>query len=163
MFLTYRMQENHGGIIYTQVLENITFQLPKYWNSIYPSIRNICVAARSPVTRQMSRTEDKKKLAVLQNVSLRMSNPSPQNFVLFSLTITALDQAWEQLCIILNKQLGISSCQQAPFGALQKPENTVPLLPHPVYRYSPKTAVLTLRFFTKEMLENPVRATRAPS
>lgn len=111
----------------------------------------------------MSKTEDKKKLTVLENVSVRMSNPSPCNFAIFSLTITALDQTWEPLCVILKKQLGISSCQVAPFGASQKLENTDPLPSYPVYCYSPKTAILTLRFFTEETLENPVRATRVPN
>lgn len=30
MFLSYRTQENCGGIIYTQILENTIFNLPKY-------------------------------------------------------------------------------------------------------------------------------------
>lgn len=49
-----------------------------------------------------------------------MSHSSPWNFATFSLVITALGPSWEQLCTILNKQLGISSCQKAPFGAWEQ-------------------------------------------
>jgi len=88
-------------------------------------------------------------LTVPENVSTRM-----RDFVMFSLTITALDQTWEQFCVILNKQLGVSSSRIAPVGALQRLENIVPPPPHPASHHP-------LGFFTQETLENPVRATRA--
>lgn len=64
----------------------------------------------------------------------RMKHPSPRNVATISLVIT------DKVCSILNKQLGISSCQTAPFGAREHS----PLPPHPVYHCSPKTATLNL-------------------
>lgn len=72
--------------------------------------------------------------------------------------------AWEQLCSILKKQLGISSCQVPPFGTPPNLETSAPLPSYPVHRCSLKTTIPTPQFFfTKETLEIPVTAARVPS